>query len=89
MKICLKDEVFMKENTVRLSFDVPEEEHVLLKIECAQLRIAIKDFLHEMMLKGLKEIKEKQLQENLRLSIQQSKEGKVKSRGSFAKYAKK
>lgn len=76
----------MKEHTVRLSFDVPEEEHILLKIGCAQMRIAIKDFLHEMMRKGLQDIKEKQLQERLKLSIQQSKEGKVKSRGSFAKY---
>ena len=76
----------MKEHMVRLSFDVPEEEHLLLKIGCAQLRIAIKDFLHEMLQKGLKELKEKQLQERLITSIQQSKEGKVKSRGSFAKY---
>lgn len=77
----------MKENTVRLSFDIPEEEHILLKTSCAQLRIAIKDFLHEMMLKGLKEIEERKLKERLKLSIKQSKEGKVKSRGSFAKYA--
>lgn len=76
----------MKENTVRLSFDIPEEEHILLKTGCAQLRIAIKDFLHEMMLNGLKELKERQLQDRLRKSIQQSKEGKIKSRGSFAKY---
>lgn len=77
----------MKDHTVRLSFDVPEEEHILLKTGCAQLRIAIKDFLHEMMQKGLRELKERQLQDRLKKSIQQSKEGKVKSRGSFAKYA--
>lgn len=76
----------MKKNTVRLSFDIPEDEHILLKIGCAQLRIAIKDFLHEMMLKGLQELKERQVQDRLKKSIQQSKEGKVKSRGSFAKY---
>ena len=49
-------------------------------------RLAIKDFMHEMMLKELQDLKEKQLQENLKISIQQSKESKVKSRGSFAKY---
>ena len=76
----------MKEHMVRLSFDVPEEEHIILKAGCAQLRIAIKDFLHEMMLKGLQELKEKQLQERLKKSLKQSKEGKVRSRGSFAKY---
>lgn len=71
---------------VRLSFDVPEEEHILLKTGCAQLKIAIKDFLYEMMLKGLRELKEKQLQDRLKKSIQQSKEGKLRSRGSFAKH---
>jgi hypothetical protein len=78
----------MKEHMVRLSFDIPEEEHILLKMGCAQLKIAIKDFLHEIMRKGLCELKEKQLQDRLKKSIQQSKEGKVKSRGSFAKYVK-
>ena len=78
----------MKEHMVRLSFDIPEEEHILLKTGCAQLKIAIKDFLYEMTLKGLLELKEKQLQDRLKKSIQQSKEGKVKSRGSFAKYIK-
>jgi hypothetical protein len=78
----------MKENTVRLSFDIPEAEHIILKTSCAQFRIAIKDFLHEMMIRGLEELQEKQLQERLNLSIKQSREGKVRSRGSFAKYAK-
>ena len=77
----------MKGQTKRLSFDIPEEEHMLLKTECAQMRIAIKDFLHETMRKGLQELKEKQLQNRLKKSIQQSKEGKVRNRGSFAKYA--
>lgn len=75
----------MKEK-VRLSFDIPLEEHILLKTACAQARLAIKDFMHEMMLKGLQELKKKELNDRLKLSIQQSKEGKVKSRGSFAKY---
>lgn len=76
----------MRENMVRLSFDIPLDEHIMLKTACAQARLAIKDFMHEMMLKGLQDLKEKQFQESLRISIQQSKEGKVKSRGSFAKY---
>ena len=78
----------MRENMVRLSFDIPINEHILLKTACAQSRLAIKDFMHEMMLKGIAELKEKQLQERLKLSIQQSKEGKVRSRGSFAKHVK-
>lgn len=78
----------MKEHMVRLSFDIPEEEHILLKMGCAELKITIKEFLHELTLKGLDELKKKQLQERLKKSIQQSKEGRVKSRGSFAKYVK-
>ena len=48
----------------------------------------IKDFLQELVLNGIHELKEKQLQTRLKKSIKQSKEGKVKSRGSFAKNAK-
>ena len=76
----------MKENTVRLSFDISIDDHVLLKTTCAQSRIAIKDFMHDAMLRGLNDLKEQQLKERLKKSIQQSKEGKVRSRGSFAKY---
>jgi len=78
----------MKENMVRLSFDIPVEEHIWLKTECAQSRTPIKVFLHEVMIKELELRQKNQLKENLKKSIQQSKEGKIKSRGSFEKYAK-
>lgn len=79
-------EVCMKENTVRLSFDISVEDHVLLKAGCAQARIAMKDFLHGLVLKGIKELEEKRLHDRLKKSILQAKKGKVKSRGSFAEY---
>ena len=44
--------------------------------------------MHEIILKEIQELKEKQLQEKLKKFIQQSKEVKVKSRGSFAKHVK-
>jgi hypothetical protein len=75
----------MGKNTVRLSFDIPVNEHIALKTECAQMQVAIKDFLQELVLNGIHELKEKQLQARLKKSIKQSKDGKVKSRGSFAK----
>ena len=78
----------MRKNTVRLSFDIPVNEHILLKTECAQMQVAIKDFLQELVLNGIHNLKEKQLQERLKISIQQSKDGKVKSRGSFAPHVK-
>ncbi len=61
---------------VRLSFDIPEEAHYLLKTECVQARLSIKDFAFAMILKGLKEIKEEKFKKRLMESIQQSKEGK-------------
>jgi hypothetical protein len=76
----------MRENLVRISFDVPAEEHHLLKLECLQAHVSIKEFMQEVMRKGLQELKEKQLQERLKKSVKQAKEGKVKSRDSFAKY---
>lgn len=36
----------MREHMVRLSFDIPEEAHFLLKTECAQARLTIKDFAY-------------------------------------------
>ena len=78
----------MSKNTVRLSFDIPINEHIMLKTECAQMQIAIKDFLQELVLNGIHNLKEKQLQERLKISIQQSKDGKIRSRGSFAKFVK-
>jgi hypothetical protein len=74
----------MKEKMVRLSFDIPVDEHVVLKSECAQARIVMKDFLHDLVLRGIKELSQKQLHKRLHTSIGQSKEGKVKTRGSFA-----
>lgn len=76
----------MRGHVVRLSFDVPVEEHTILKMECADARISIKDFLQDWVIKGIHELHHKQLHQRLKKSIKQAKEGKVKSRGSFAKY---
>ena len=77
---------FMKQTKVRLSFDIPLNEHTILKSECAQARIPIKDFLQELVLKGIRELKKQQLNERLKKSVQEAQDGKIKSRGSFAKY---
>ena len=66
----------MRENVVRLSFDISVDEHIMLKTTCAQARLAIKDFMHEMMLIGIQELKKSEFQKRLRESIQQSKDGK-------------
>ena len=69
----------MKGNTVRLSFDIPEEEHCILKTVCAQARLSIKEFAHEMILKGIEDLKKDAFKKRLKESIQQSKEGKTRA----------
>lgn len=66
----------MKQNMVRLSFDIPVEEHTMLKTTCAQARLAIKDFVHAMILKGIQDFKKDEFKKRLKESIQQSKKGK-------------
>lgn len=66
----------MKGSTVRLSFDVPEEEHFLLKTACVQAKLSIKDFVHGMILKGIKDLKKDEFKKRMKESILQSKKGK-------------
>ncbi len=66
----------MKDNMVRLSFDIPESEHMILKTACVKAKISIKDFVHAMILKGIQDFKKDEFKKRLKESIQQSKEGK-------------
>lgn len=66
----------MKEHMVRLSFDIPEDTHFLLKTECVQAKLSIKDFAYSMIIKGIQELKEDKFKKRLKESIQQSKKGK-------------
>lgn len=70
------EEVYMK-NSVRLSIELPIDEHIYIKMECARARISMKDFLHAVITASLTTLKEKRLMERLKKSIQQAKEGKV------------
>jgi hypothetical protein len=72
----------MKKNMVRLSFDIPEDEHTMLKITCAQARLAIKDFAHAMILKGIEEFKKDEFKKRLKESIQQANDGNSRIIGS-------
>jgi hypothetical protein len=70
----------MKEKeTVRLSFDVPVEEHILIKTECVRSRMAVKDFLHNLVRMGLEQYRKAQFKQKMEGSIQQAKEGKVRT----------
>ena len=67
----------MDKETVRVSFDIPVEEHILYKTECVKSRIPIKDFMHNLVVMGMREYSKAKLKEKLSKSIQQAKEGKV------------
>jgi hypothetical protein len=69
----------MNKQTVRISFDVPVEEHILYKTECVKSRISIKDFMHHLVIIGMNEYKKAQFTEKMSRSIQQAKEGKVRT----------
>ena len=63
-------------NTVRISFDVPIDDHCFLKSECAKSRIPLRDFMQAAFQKALKEYRESQLKKRLRRGIKEAKEGK-------------
>lgn len=69
----------MNKETVRISFDVPIEEHILYKTECVKSRIPIKDFMHNLVIIGMKEYRKEKLNEKLARSIQQAKKGKTRT----------
>ncbi len=48
---------FMKDD-VRLSFDISANEHAMLKAACAEAMIPMKDFLRELVVKGIKDLRE-------------------------------
>lgn len=53
----------MRDDVVRLSFDISVHEHALLKAACAEAMIPMKDFLHDLVLRGIQELREKKSQE--------------------------
>lgn len=69
----------MHKATVRVSFDVPVDEHILYKTECVKSRIPIKDFMHTLVTLGMREYIKEKFHEKLSKSIQQAKEGKVRT----------
>lgn len=74
----------MREDVVRLSFDISVHEHALLKAACAEAMIPMKDFLHDLVMRGVQELKEKNLQEKTK----KSEAGKQEAKPSLAECVK-
>ncbi len=74
----------MREQVVRLSFDISVHEHALLKSACAEAMIPMKDFLHDLVLRGIQELREKKSKEK----IKKSEVGKQEAKSSLAECVK-
>mgnify|MGYP002785721550 CR=1 FL=1 len=74
----------MRDDVVRLSFDISVHEHALLKAACAEAMIPMKDFLHDLVLRGIQELKEKKAREKSK----ETKTGKLEQKTFFAECVK-
>lgn len=63
-------------DTVRVSFDVPVEEHIFLKSECVKARIPFQNLMKKVFHKTVEEFKKEQLHEVLAKGVKEVKEGK-------------
>ncbi len=63
-------------NTVRVSFDVPIDEHTFLKTICVEEHKPFRDLMKEVFHKTVEEIKKDRLQKILSKGLQEAKEGK-------------
>jgi hypothetical protein len=66
----------MREAMVRVSLDIPQNEHMILKKTCVQANVSIKDFVHSMILRGIHGHKKDTFKKRLRESVDQAKDGK-------------
>jgi hypothetical protein len=66
-----------RKETIRVSFDVPIEEHTFLKMECAKSRIPFRNLMRQVFHKTVEEIRKKQLHDMLNQGFEDSYEGKT------------
>ena len=66
----------MKEReTVRVSFDVPIDEHTFVKSACVEAHINFRDLMKDVFHKTVEELKKKKLHAMLTKGFQEAKEG--------------
>lgn len=62
---------------VRVSFDVPIDEHALVKAACVEAHISFRDLMKDVFHRTAQELKKKSLHEMLRKGFQEAGEGKT------------
>lgn len=73
----------MKPTTVKLTVEIPISRHTQLKTECSKHRIKMNKFVEEWISKGLKELVRQELIEDLKLGIEEARQGRVQEIGSL------
>ena len=63
--------------TVRVSFDVPIEEHTLVKAACVEAHINFRDLMKDVFHKTAEEVKKKKLHKVLKKGFQEVEEGQT------------
>ena len=66
----------MKE-TVRVSFDVPLEEHTFVKAACVEAHINFRDLMKDVFHRTAEELKKKRVHDMLTKGFQEAKQGKT------------
>lgn len=59
-------------STVRVSFDVPIEEHIFLKTACVQAHISFRDLMKSVFHKTVEDFKKKKLHEKFKKRFESS-----------------
>jgi len=63
--------------TVRVSFDVPIDEHTFVKSACVEAHINFQDLMKDVFNKTVEELKKKRLHSMLKQGFQDAEEGKT------------
>jgi len=63
---------------VRVSFDVPIDEHTFVKSACVEAHINFRDLMKDVFHRTAEELKKKRLHDMLSKGFQEAKEGKTK-----------
>jgi hypothetical protein len=63
-------------DTVRVSFDVPADEHIFLKTACVEARIPFRNLMKQVFHKTVEKFKKEKLRKLLTQGIKEAKEGK-------------
>lgn len=60
----------------RISFDIPEDVHTFLKVNCAKSHIALRDWMKKITLENVEELRKQELHSMLTEAFHRSYEGK-------------